>query len=38
LLLSLKGLTSAEEFIRRDAEHATVASLADSGSMLGMLD
>lgn len=39
LLLSLKGLTSAEEFIRRDAEHATVgASLSDSGSMLGMLD
>jgi twitching motility protein PilT len=38
LLLSLKGLTSAEEFIRRDAEHATVGALADSGSMLGMLD
>ena len=38
LLLSLKGLTSAEEFVRRDAEHATVGALADSGSMLGMLD
>jgi len=39
LLLSLKGLTSSEEFIRRDAEHATVGvSLSDSGSMLGMLD
>ncbi len=38
LLLSLKGLTSAEEFIRRDEEHATVAARTDSGSMLGMLD
>ena len=38
LLLSLKGLTSAEEFIRRDEEHATVGARTDSGSMLGMLD
>src|SRR5687768_17839091 len=38
LLLSLKGLTSAEEFIRRDEEHATVGVRSDSGSMLGMLD
>ncbi|HKR61382.1 MAG TPA: PilT/PilU family type 4a pilus ATPase [Pyrinomonadaceae bacterium] len=38
LLLSLKGLTSAEEFIRRDAEHAAVGAPVDAGSMLGMLD
>ena len=38
LLLSLKGLTSAEEFIRRDAEHAAVGATVDAGSMLGMLD
>ena len=38
LLLSLKGLTAAEDFMRRDAEHATVGARLDSGSMLGMLD
>jgi len=35
LLLSLKGMTAAEDFIRRDAP---VGAHSDSGSMLGLLD
>jgi len=35
LLLSLKGMTAAEDFIRRDAP---VGAYSDSGSMLGLLD
>src|SRR6476620_3602503 len=35
MLLSLKGMTAAEDFIRRDAP---VGAYSDSGSMLGLLD
>jgi twitching motility protein PilT len=38
LLLSLKGLTSAEEFIRRDGEHVVGSVRSDAGSMLGMIE
>jgi hypothetical protein len=38
LLLSLKGMTAAEDFIRRDGEAVTVNSFSDSGSMLGMIE
>jgi twitching motility protein PilT len=38
LLLSLKGMTAAEDFIRRDGESMPVSSFSDSGSMLGMIE
>jgi twitching motility protein PilT len=38
LLLSLKGLTSAEEFIRRDGKSASAADTTEAGSLLGILD
>ena len=38
LLLSLKGMTAAEDFIRRDGEAMAVNSFLDSGSMLGMIE
>jgi twitching motility protein PilT len=38
LLLSLKGMTAAEDFIRRDGDAMTVNSFSDSGSMLGMIE
>jgi twitching motility protein PilT len=38
LLLSLKGMTAAEDFIRRDGEAVAVNSFSDSGSMLGMIE
>jgi twitching motility protein PilT len=38
LLLSLKGLTSAEDFVRRETQNVPVGSLSDSGSMLGMIE
>jgi len=38
LLLSLKGMTAAEDFIRRDGDAVAVGSLSDSGSMLGMIE
>ncbi len=38
LLLSLKGLTAAEEFVRRDNRAVPVGSLADAGSLLGMIE
>ncbi len=38
LLLSLKGMTAAEDFIRRDSDAVAVGSLTDSGSMLGMIE
>ena len=38
LLLSLKGMTAAEDFIRRDGEAVTVNSFGDSGSMLSMIE
>ena len=37
LLLSLKGMTAAEDFIRRDSP-VTAGSYSDSGSMLGMIE
>src|SRR5687767_3349444 len=38
LLLSLKGMTAAEDFIRRDAEGMPANMFSDSGSMLGMIE
>lgn len=39
LLLSLKGMTAAEDFIRREAQGAVAAgTFSDSGSMLGMIE
>lgn len=38
LLLSLKGMTAAEDFIRREVDHMPANSLSDSGSMLGMIE
>jgi twitching motility protein PilT len=38
LLLSLKGMTAAEDFLRREGEQLPVGSYSDSGSMLGLLD
>ena len=38
LLLSLKGLTAAEDFIRRDGSANSIQELSESGSLLGMLD
>ena len=38
LLLSLKGMTAAEDFIRRDGDAVAVGSFSDSGSMLGMIE
>ena len=38
LLLSLKGLTSGEDFTRRDGGTLPPSTLAESGSLLGMLD
>ncbi|HET6852947.1 MAG TPA: hypothetical protein VFH46_11635, partial [Pyrinomonadaceae bacterium] len=37
LLLSLKGMTAAEDFIRRD-DGMTVNAFSDSGSMLGLIE
>ena len=36
LLLSLKGMTAAEDFIRREVDR--MPSFSDSGSMLGMIE
>ncbi len=38
LLLSLKGMTAAEDFIRREGDAVAVGSFSDSGSMLGMIE
>jgi twitching motility protein PilT len=38
LLLSLKGMTAAEDFIRRDGDAMAVNAFSDSGSMLGMIE
>jgi twitching motility protein PilT len=38
LLLTLKGMTAAEDFIRRDVDHVPANSFSDSGSMLGMIE
>jgi twitching motility protein PilT len=38
LLLTLKGMTAAEDFIRRDGDHMPANAFSDSGSMLGMIE
>src|SRR4026209_3009028 len=38
LLLSLKGMTAAEDFIRREVDHMPANSFSDSGSMLGLIE
>ncbi len=38
LLLSLRGLTAAEDFIRRDGEEIQVATISESGSLLGLIE
>jgi Tfp pilus assembly ATPase PilU len=38
LLLSLKGMTAAEDFIRREVDTMPASSFSDSGSMLGMIE
>jgi twitching motility protein PilT len=38
LLLSLKGMTAAEDFIRREVDHMPANAFSDSGSMLGMIE
>ena len=38
LLLSLKGLTAAEDFIRREGHRLPVSTLSESGSMLGLIE
>jgi twitching motility protein PilT len=38
LLLTLKGMTAAEDFIRRDGDHMPTTAFSDSGSMLGMIE
>jgi hypothetical protein len=38
LLLSLQGMTAAEDFIRRDIDGLPAGAFSDSGSMLGMIE
>ena len=38
LLLSLKGMTAGEDFIRREVDHMPSNAFSDSGSMLGMIE
>ncbi len=38
LLLSLKGMTAAEDFIRREVDKMPVGAFSDSGSMLGLIE
>src|SRR5690242_11411520 len=38
LLLSLKGMTAAEDFIRREVDGLPANTFSDSGSMLGMIE
>src|SRR6185295_12026327 len=38
LMLSLKGVTAAEDYIRRDTDRVPIAGLAETGSMLGMIE
>ncbi len=38
LLLSLKGMTASEDFIRREVDHMPANSFSDSGSMLGFIE
>jgi twitching motility protein PilT len=38
MLLSLKGLTAAQDFVRRDGTPMPVGALSDAGSMLGLIE
>jgi twitching motility protein PilT len=38
LLLSLKGMTAAEDFLRGEVENLPASTFSDSGSMLGMIE
>lgn len=38
MLLSLKGLTSAQDFVRRDGSPMPVSALSESGSLLGFIE
>jgi twitching motility protein PilT len=38
MLLSLKGMTAAEDFIRREGDGMPVGAYSDSGSMLGLIE
>jgi hypothetical protein len=38
MLLSLKGLTAAQDFVRRDGSAIAVGAMSDSGSMLGLIE
>jgi twitching motility protein PilT len=38
MLLSLKGLTAAQDFIRRDGSPIPVSALSESGSLLGLIE
>lgn len=38
MLLSLKGLTAAQDFVRRDGSGIAVGAMSDSGSMLGLIE
>lgn len=38
LLLSLKGMTAAEDFIRREVDRMPANAFSDSGSMLGLIE
>jgi twitching motility protein PilT len=38
LLLSLKGMTAAEDFIRREADDMPSSMFSESGSMLGLIE
>ena len=38
MLLSLKGMTAAEDFIRREVDGMPVGAYSDSGSMLGLIE
>ena len=38
MLLSLKGLTAAQDFVRRDGSPVPVSALSDSGSLLGLIE
>jgi twitching motility protein PilT len=38
LLLSLKGMTAGEDFVRREADGVPVGAFPETGSMLGLID
>ncbi len=38
MVLSLKGLTAAQDFVRRDGSPIPVNALSESGSLLGLIE